>query len=164
VDNKLYAFDAAGLTNCSGTPKTCTPLWTDVTATSTVHSAVDGRPAVANGVVYVPASGMLYAFDAAGITNCSGTPRTCSPLWTATMDGAVASSPAVANGVAYVSTAYGNLYAFDAAGVINCSGAPKTCTPLLQALTDGYVASPVVANGVVYFASFDGKLKAYQLP
>jgi len=161
---QLYAFDAAGVTNCSGTPKTCTPLWTDVTATSTVRSVVDGPPAVANGVVYVSGSGMLYAFDAAGITNCSGTPRTCSPLWSATMDGAVDSSPAVANGVAYVSTAYGHLYAFDAAGVINCSGAPKTCTPLLQAFTDGYVASPAVANGVVYFDSFDGKLKAYQLP
>jgi outer membrane protein assembly factor BamB len=160
ASNQLYAFDAAGVTNCSGTPKTCTPLWIDVMGTSAL---VDGPPAVANGIVYV-AAGMLYAFDAAGITKCFGTPRTCSPLWTATMDGAVDSSPSVANGVAYVSTAYGALYAFDAAGATGCSGAPKTCTPLWQAVTGGYVESPAVANGVVYFDSFDGKLKAYHLP
>src|SRR4030088_2564594 len=40
-------------------------------------------PAVVNGVVYsVSEDRKLYAFDTAGNTNCSGTPKTCAPLWT----------------------------------------------------------------------------------
>ena len=33
-DHKLYAFSAAGTTNCSGTPKVCLPLWTGTTSKS----------------------------------------------------------------------------------------------------------------------------------
>jgi hypothetical protein len=54
----------------------------------------------------------LYAFDAAGSTNCSGNPPTCSPLWTATTGSVLVSSPAVANGVVYVGSFDRNLYAF----------------------------------------------------
>src|SRR5207248_2626421 len=42
-DRKLYAFDAAGTTGCSGTPKTCAPLWTGATGNSIELSS----PAVA---------------------------------------------------------------------------------------------------------------------
>jgi outer membrane protein assembly factor BamB len=53
-------------------------------------------PAVANGVVYVGSDdGTLYAFDAAGGTNCGGAPKICFPLWSATTGGPVFSSPAV---------------------------------------------------------------------
>ena len=46
--------------------------------------AVTSSPAVAGGVVYVGATdGKLYAFDANGVTGCSGTPKTCTALWTA---------------------------------------------------------------------------------
>src|SRR5580704_1656540 len=126
VDAKLYAFDAAGNTNCSGTPKTCFPLWTASTG-GTIYSS----PTVANGIVYIGSQDAnLYAFDAAGNTNCSGTPKTCSPLWTALTDGRIYSSAAFSNGVVYVGSQGGNLYAFDAAGATNCSGTPKTCAPL----------------------------------
>ena len=47
-DDKLYAFDAAGGMNCSGTPTTRTPLWTGATG-----GPISSSPAVANGVVYV---------------------------------------------------------------------------------------------------------------
>jgi hypothetical protein len=184
-DHNLYAFDAAGITNCSGSPTTCAPLWTADT------DVVASSPAVANGVVYVD-SDKLYAFDAAGITNCSGSPKTCAPLWTAATSGsrspAVANGvvytgaeafdaagtmncsgnpktcaplwtfanasgdPAVANGVVYAGSGF-KLSAFDAAGTMNCSGNPKTCQPLWSATTAGAVTSPAVANGVVYVSS-----------
>jgi outer membrane protein assembly factor BamB len=68
---------------------------------------------VANGVVYVGSTdAKLYAFSAAGTTNCSGVPRSCQPLWTATTASYVISSPAVANGVVHVGSNDGNLYAF----------------------------------------------------
>src|SRR5205807_1916897 len=82
---------AAGSTGCSGSPpnKTCTPLWT-----GTIGAVIESSPAVAGGMVYVGANnGKLYAFDAAGSTNCSGTPKTCTPLWTGQAGGFVESSP-----------------------------------------------------------------------
>jgi outer membrane protein assembly factor BamB len=124
---------------------------------------VESSPAVAKGVAYVgSADGKLYAFDAAGATNCSGVPTTCAPLWTATTGSTVISSPAVVSGVVYVGSADGKLYAFDAAGVANCSGTPTSCAPLWRATTGGAVqSSPAVANGVVYVGSNDGKLYAF---
>ena len=124
---------------------------------------VSSSPAVAVGVAYVGSyDGKLYAFDAAGATGCSATPKTCSPLWTATTGGAIYSSPAVANGVVYVGSGDGKLYAFDAAGATGCSGAPTTCSPLWTANTTGGAidSSPAVANGVVYVSSDDGTLYA----
>jgi outer membrane protein assembly factor BamB len=168
-DGNLYAFDATGA-GCSGAPKTCAPLWTAPTG-----SPVFSSPAVVNGVVYVAsgypfdgsptAAAELYAFDATGAT-CSGTPKTCAPLWTGTTTGTlgVGSSPAVSNGVVYVGSAagvslgpYGGfiisyLDAFDATGA-GCSGTPETCAPLWTTpISIGQIdSSPVVANGLVYF-------------
>ena len=79
--DKLYAFDAAGSAGCSGSPKTCQPLWTG-------PGFQGATPSVANGVVYVAEvntsvlSGRLAAFSADGIVGCSGSPKTCVPLWT----------------------------------------------------------------------------------
>jgi outer membrane protein assembly factor BamB len=57
-DTKLYAFDAGGVTNCSGTPKVCTPLWS-----ATTGSAIESSPSILNGVVYVGSDdAKLYAF------------------------------------------------------------------------------------------------------
>ena len=63
----------------------------------------DSSPAIVNGVVYAGAEDGLYAFDAKGVTNCSGTPKTCAPLWRS-QDPYAATSPAVANGMVYVSS------------------------------------------------------------
>ena len=155
--DKLYAFRAAGTTNCSGSPATCQPLWT------AAAGGILSSPAVAGGIVYVSSNdGKLYAFDATGGTNCSGSPATCQPLWTAAGGLAVGSSPAVANGVVYVGSDDGLLYAFDAAGTTNCSGSPKMCQPLWTAPTGGPVHSPpAVANGVVYVGSDDRLLYAF---
>jgi outer membrane protein assembly factor BamB len=65
------------------------PLWT-----ATTGNWVGGAPAIANGVVYVGSDDdHLYAFDVAGTTNCSGTPKTCSPLWKAATGGDVGGGP-----------------------------------------------------------------------
>jgi hypothetical protein len=73
-------------------------LWTYATA-----GGVEASPALANGVLYEPASQHeLDAFDATGVTNCSGTPVTCTPLWSVQTGGPVRSSPTVANGYVYV--------------------------------------------------------------
>jgi outer membrane protein assembly factor BamB len=153
----LYAFSAAGTTGCSGTPKTCSPLWAGTTGPSS------SAPAVANGVVYVGSDDhKLYAFPAAGTTGCSGTPKTCQPLWTGATTNNIDSSPAVANGIVYIGSDDGKLYAFPAAGTTGCSGTPKTCKPLWTAASGNATSSPAVANGVVYVgSSADNKLHAF---
>jgi hypothetical protein len=156
--------------NCSGTPtnRTCTQLWSGtVTGLYPPSSA-----AVANGVVYagsfgtVQAVGELYAFSAtAGANNCSGTPKTCTPLWSAASGGGL--SPAIADGVVYGGDGGKNLYAFSAAGSTNCSGSPKTCTPLWTGPLGSpsiVYSSPVIANGVLYITDWYGNtLRAFGL-
>ncbi len=160
IAGSLYAFDAAGQTNCSGAPRVCAPLWTGQTG-----GPIEGSVAVSRGVVYVGSGdGDLYAFDAAGQTNCSGTPLVCAPLWTGTTGGPMqfGASPAVANGLVYVGSGDSSLYAFDAAGILNCSGDPKSCSPLWTAPTGGSITStPAVAGGVLYVGSNDGNLYAF---
>jgi outer membrane protein assembly factor BamB len=99
-DNKLYAFDAGGVTGCSGVPKTCAPLWTGAT-----QALIIASPAVANGLVFIGSEATdqsVYAFDAAGVTGCSGTPKTCTPLWTGDTPGGARSSPAVSGDSLYI--------------------------------------------------------------
>jgi outer membrane protein assembly factor BamB len=165
----LDAFDATGA-NCSGTPETCAPLW----RTPGAVGFIDSSPAVANGTVYFPGAPYgdinrpttLVGYNAAGTTGCSGTPKTCSPVWDAAGLGGISpwwnSSPAVAKGVVYVGgtpdcpgcdppSVDHNLYAFDATG-----------TRLWTAPTGGQVlSSPAVANGVVYVGSDDDNLYAF---
>jgi uncharacterized repeat protein (TIGR01451 family) len=159
-DDKLYAFSASGTTGCSGTPKTCQPLWTGATG-----AVVNPSPAVANGVVYVGSNypdDKIYAFSASGTTGCSGTPKACQPLWTGATGDAINSSPLVANGVVYVGSYDFKLYAFSASGTTGCSGTPTTCQPLWTASTGSNInASPAVADGIVYVGSLDGKLYAF---
>jgi outer membrane protein assembly factor BamB len=108
-DHKLFAFSATGTTNCSGTPVTCASLWTAATGNQIVGSS----PAVANKVVYVGSTdGGVYAFSAGGTKSCSGTPKTCQPLWKWVTGGPLYSSPAVANGMVYIASDDGNLYVF----------------------------------------------------
>lgn len=139
----LYAYDADGVTNCSGSlPARCTPLW---------QADVDSRGGVnvSGGVLYVADvfTQKLEAFDAKGTTGCGGTPRTCSPLWTASVQ--TSSTPSIANGLAYVATAEGSpaVLAYDASGSRNCSGVPKVCTPLFSTTLPGNSVGSVNVMG-----------------
>jgi PQQ-like domain/Bacterial Ig domain len=160
TNGNLYAFDANGITDCSGTPNQCSPLWTG----SSGPIFAGETPAVSKGVVYVASQatstspGELYAFDANGVTNCSGTPKACQPLWTAPTGG-TQSSPTVTNGVVYIGA--GQVEAFDANGSTKCSGTPKTCAPLWKSASNAGFSSPAVANGDVYVSGQDDELYAY---
>jgi hypothetical protein len=156
----LMAFDASGKTNCSGTPVSCTPLWTapitDQGLGDQDLTEMGSAPAVADGKVYVDGNS-VYVFDAAGTTNCAGVPKVCNPLWTSPQVTETRPSPVVANGVLFTGTT-----AYDATGTVNCSGVPKTCLPLftLQA-SNLLISPPAVANGVVFLAAHDGNLDAF---
>jgi PQQ-like domain len=146
----VAAFDAAGSAGCSGTPVVCVPMWT--TAGVPGSDANAGSPAVADGVLYIANGDTLYAFDATGSAGCSGTKKTCAPLWTAAMSSPGHSVVAIADGLVYVGTSDSGLYAFDAAGTKNCSTGttPKTCAPLWIAPTAGNIGGALaVANGIV---------------
>ena len=106
---------AAGQTSCAGSPKVCSPLWTSNTAAQPVISS----PAVVNGRVFigpVSTANHLTAFDAAGVTNCSGTPTLCAPVWSADLGSTIRSSPAVAGGMVYAGSDAGVLHAFGLPG------------------------------------------------
>jgi outer membrane protein assembly factor BamB len=140
----VQAFDARGIEGCSGTPKTCAPLWS-IPGTATALG-------VAGGVLYAATGGRLAAFDAAGREGCSGSPKSCAPLWTA--DGIRARSFVAAGGFVYGTSSDGSLlHAFDAAGIDGCSGTPKVCTPVWSAEGGGV---PAVANGIVYTTQPEG--------
>jgi len=137
-----------------GNVATLTTAWT-------ASGNFSSSPAIAGGVVYAVAGTQLQAFSANGTTGCSGSPASCTPLWTAEMGGGL-STPAVADGAVYVGSDDGHLYAFDAAGNTNCSGSPKTCTPLWKGSAGAAIeSSPVVQNGVVFVGSNDGNLYAF---
>jgi outer membrane protein assembly factor BamB len=225
----VRAFDAKGVRGCSGNPKVCTPLWTGREHCCEDIFVAVTAPTVAHGLVFVGIEagdeesneGELIAFDAKGVQGCSGTPKTCVPMWRAPTDGvysppAVAGdrlyvtdmfyfddtilggtttehrntlrafdidacstsrppckplwtapevgidAPAVANGVVYVRTKTFQFAAFDAAGNVDCSGLPRICRPLPSSINTSEASSPVIANGVVYIAS--NGIRAYELP
>jgi hypothetical protein len=152
-NGKLFAFDANGITGCTGAPTTCSPLWT---AALSGTPQFDSSPAVANGIVYAPSS-TLQAFDAKGISNCAGTPKTCTPLWSYNVD-VYNASHSVANGLVFIGSLSGSqssgfeFMAFDANGKVDCTGTPRTCTALWSGEASGVLASPAIANGKVYVA------------
>lgn len=143
-DGDLYAFNAAGSTNCSGAPTMCSPLWT-----GEALGGVKDSPAVAGGYVYVTELGHIQsnldAFDAAGNTGCSGTPKLCNPAWHSG-GASYPASVAVANGLVYIPTTSEEVGVTDEAG--HSLGGIQS--------SFGYDSSPIVANGMVYAGGSSG--------
>jgi hypothetical protein len=146
----LAAFDAAGSQNCSGTPVVCQPLW------STPLQGSLGGPmslAAAYGRVYVPshASGApstgTVVYDATG-AGCSGSPMSCTPLFTAAGQG---KTPTIADGLILQPSDTG-VAAFDASGATSCTAG--TCGPVAQA---------TIGPDMHGFALADGKLFAVRV-
>ncbi len=158
---QLLAFDADGLTNCSGTPRVCQPLWS-ATVTDPFGPNVDGGHLFAIAASFDPvtgqANGRLEEFDPMGVDNCQGTPKVCQPRWTAAIQSQ--STPSIANGKVYVPGAINGarvIAVYDEAGSTSCSGSgsSRVCQPLFTAsLPHGNPqGSASVANGVVYYAT-----------
>jgi hypothetical protein len=146
ANNQLYAFDASGSTNCTGTPpKSCSPQWS---VTQPFLSSVSSAPGVSGGMVWngifgpgqFPHSGSLNAYnESTGALTVSGGMGT--PL-----------SPAVTGNTVYAdwaddtnpSVRLGGLEALDAT-----TGAPTVYFGDSNSPND-YFQAPAVANGILY--------------
>ncbi len=152
----LEAYSASGTTGCSGSPSTCAPLRSYATGALGGNLGVlNSNIAVVNGVVYASTSGGLEAFDAAGQSNCSGTPIVCQPLWTSA---GTFGSPTVSNGTVFMTTTTG-VEAFDANGNTDCSGNPKVCSPVWTTSIGDTGTAVAVSGGIayaVYFSQVNG--------
>ena len=158
--NAIYAFDANGATDCTGSPKVCSPMWeyTGLTTGASEYAVISGSTlfvdtfqitGVSPDLSYI---GALDAFDANGATDCSGTPKVCTPLWQSSGNQfASQAAPTVANGLVFVPTEAGDIAAFDANGSTNCTGAPKACAPVWTTSVSG--GQPVVGGNVLYATS-----------
>ena len=79
VDGNLYAFDAAGITGCSGTPKGARRCGPPAVGSMPLLACRRERRRLREArATRGRLDGNLYAFDAAGITGCSGMPKVCS--------------------------------------------------------------------------------------
>ncbi len=121
----LKAFDAAGVQDCGGSPVVCEPLF-DVARASMagVSNHLSATPGllIMSGWSVFPfnpplLTQSLKTFDLSGTTNCSGTPKRCSPLSTSTVGSDIGiSSPAVAFGRIALSDSAGHLKVFAVPG------------------------------------------------
>lgn len=121
---------------------------------ATVGDRIRGAPAVANGRVFVGAdNGKLYAFDSDKGTR----------IWSARpvppgSPGVVRSTPAVADGLAYVTTGEtGDPNNGRVAAFATQNGARVWRSKM----ADYSTSSPALANGVLYAASYDTRVYAY---
>jgi hypothetical protein len=220
----IAAFDAAGTTGCAGTPTTCAPLWTSTPAgcQGIATQCRFSAPSVVQGKVYAVWSGnyefgqaYLQAFDAAGTTGCSGTPKRCAPLWQtfvranrpvpppsiangrvfvvgnfvdsitegppgawleahdaatgsliwdSKLTGHLAYPPVVAGGRLYVPA--GRMRVFDATGVQGCApnGASRRCSGLFDIANLELTATASIANGVLYDGSAPFTIEGITVP
>lgn len=123
---------------------------------------VGPSPMVSNGIVYV--GGLDSYFYAVDI-------KTSMEKWRFKTGDMIMSSPAILNGIAYFGSYDGYLYALD----LN-TGQEKwrfktqgVETPYASSAAPEYdilgaiVSSPAIANGVIYFGSYDGYLYALDL-
>jgi hypothetical protein len=118
-------------------------------------TAAAGVPALADGVVYLPArDGHLLAFDADG---CGA--AACEPLWSAqvTDHGANDGPPIVAGGVVFIGSEDG-VFAYDADG---CGA--STCDPLWSAPSPRGATALAESNGRLLVLDEAG-MTAYGLP
>jgi len=161
----LVASDAAGVTNCSGAPKVCQPLWTAPGNGS--FAGVPPAPVVGGGKAYVvhgqpggAGGAEVAAYDAAGVTSCTGVPTTCAPLWRTPVQASIGSFYELALTDEYLlvpnaiganlppgpgNPALGQAFRVDGAG---CAAA--SCPP---AFRWGGPVTPIVVNHLILFGA-----------
>lgn len=192
---EVVAVDAYGKRGCSA--GVCTPLWTYPLQYPPVEYAIVSGTTLIVQTFYEVTSrdfgGSLEAFDANGVTNCTGSPASCQPEWTVggpamfppvAGDGSVLVNPAdtgfsavtpgtglitwsgagtpmaIGGSVLYSADVNaGHVYAFDL-GCTSACGSPLWTVPGDLVL---------VANGMVYertddTANHPDQIVAYSLP
>ena len=156
-DGKLTAFDAlGGTTTCSGTPRTCTPIW----QTSGTGLGSRSPLAVSDAFAYVNTTDGFASYGVRAVDLA-----THALAWTGTKgaqnNGNGGYGAVVAGGVLFVGSSYdSSVYGYDASG---CGQA--TCAPLWHYTTGNSITgSPVVADGMMYVASRDGFVRGFALP
>jgi hypothetical protein len=141
------AFDNRGIPNCSGTPKTCTPMWSYA-----AQNALAARAGRIYGTTPDP-DAKLAAFDAAGVQGCGGAPKVCGPLWSAA---GAAGYQAVDDTHLFARVADGSVGAFALDGT-GCSGSPLVCQPQWTSVPGASGVASVTgsseAGGVLYTIS-----------
>jgi outer membrane protein assembly factor BamB len=188
--NAAFAFDANGVTNCSGTPLVCSPLWTAPAAAGAPEGSY-ASPAVFKDHVFFTKPHQVFAYDANGVQGCTTTPpsttKTCSALWHTDyvtypvpipFPPVYYSSPTITNNVLYIGAPDGSVYAYDATGTQNCSTTTNSCSPLkywtigtidpsappqTPPLASPVWSSPTIANGRLYIGSSDFNLWCFGL-
>jgi hypothetical protein len=185
-DDDFSTFSAFDVAGCPGSPVPCDPAWTArSTGYENVGSELDDglatltSPTVADGKVFVGAEANVYALDAAGTTNCSGSPKVCTPLWQ--MAGAIQNGGPIAvhEGNVFVHGAQAEgyragVFAYDANGQEHCldnETGQRYCFPLWASdygLTGSYIlpsamTSTPIAGGVIYsmVAVYEGTHRLY---
>jgi len=137
----------------------CPPRWMGEFDDYEHHIYVPSQPLIANGVLYIliddTSSGFLLAYDADGVTNCTGAwPAMCAPLWRAPVASKGAAN--IAGGTVYVTDALsGQLKAFDGAGTVGCSGVPRTCAPRWTAPVHSW-STPSISGDRVLVPTSEG--------
>ena len=162
IGERIYftegVYDARGVTNCGGAPKTCAPMWTTPALNGPAPSTETATTQYVSGQSSNGAAVPTFAaFDSTGTTNCAGAPKVCTPLWTARSTGYPAvgtgdeirglTAPLVYGGRVFVGD-LGSVYAIDANGTTNCSGTPKVCTPLWRMTAGGPGGPSGSINGI----------------
>jgi outer membrane protein assembly factor BamB len=145
----LSAFNAsAPNAQCSGAPpaRTCTPIWSTGVGWSYT------TPTIANGVIYTTESNWLDALDTSG-----------NLLWRTQQGVAGNFSPTVAGGVVYVADVYGHILAYSTTSTASCQGTPRVCPALWTGTGPNVLASPIIADGVIYGAT-STDVTAFRLP
>lgn len=140
-DGVLRAYDAAGVEGCTPTGEAevvqCSELW------SSVVGAIAGNPVVRDGWVYVVTQSQVLAVA------IPGPPGARTPQVVADVVGGTA--PSMPERWVYVGTAD---------GVRVFTGCMPIC-PWLGVTGAPVATAPTVANGVVYVATTDGRLHAF---
>ena len=140
---RASAYDLAGVTGCSGTPKTCVPMW---------YYDGGGAMMARASQFFTAFQGHLGSYDARGVNGCSGTPKVCEPQWsTSGLPG-----PSVVDGDhAFVMHKEGtDVYSLGGTG---CSGIPRVCSPLWSNAPTGQpytITGASIAGGVIYTTTF----------
>ena len=147
--SQLFAFDATGRNNCTGTQPFCQPLWrADLLAPTNGDAPIIAGNRVFANSIGSAGVGAIEAFDRTPGADCTGFPLSCPRRFStrvgATFDRAHVSANAnllvVASGTlpnpSFPVPLQFRLSFFDLTGSASCSGSPNVCTPVATRALD----------------------------